>query len=88
MTGVKRKVEMEYMSRGLPVFIQGAHPGIFTSILGGLKRFLIDRPLDVITYTLGGLKRFLIDRPLGVIRGAKNAIKGHLATKQAVNSWW
>ena len=83
----RRKVEMEYMSRGLPVFIQGAHPGIFTSILGGLKRFLIDRPLDVITYTLGGLKRFLIDRPLGVIRGAKNAIKGHLATKQAVDSY-
>ena len=64
----RRKVEMDRMSRGLPVFIQGAHPGIFTSILGGLKRFLIDRPL-------------------GVIRGAKNAIKGYFATKQAVDSY-
>ena len=52
----------------LPVFIQGAQPGVFSSILTGLKSFFIDRPLSV-------------------LRGAKNAIKGHLATKQAVDSY-
>lgn len=52
----------------LPVFIQGAQPGVFSSILTGLKSFFIDRPLRV-------------------LRGAKNAIKGHLATKQAVDSY-
>ena len=52
----------------LPVFIQGAQPGVFSSILTGLKSFFIDRPLSV-------------------IRGAKNAIKGHFATKQAVDSY-
>jgi hypothetical protein len=52
----------------LPVFIQGAQPGVFSSILTGLKSFFIDKPLSV-------------------LRGAKNAIKGHLATKQAVDSY-
>ena len=52
----------------LPVFIQGAQPGVFSSILTGLKSFFIDRPLNA-------------------LRGAKNAIKGHFATKQAVDSY-
>ena len=54
----RRKAKMEYMSRGLPVFIQGAHPGIFTSILGGLKRFLIDRPLGVIRGAKNAIKGY------------------------------
>lgn len=44
----QREDEINNMNKGLPVFIQGAQPGIFTTILGGLKKFLIDIPLNVI----------------------------------------
>ena len=44
----QREDEINNMNKGLPVFIQGAQPGIFTTILGGLKKILIDRPLNVI----------------------------------------
>ena len=66
--GGKSIIPFIHGATALPVFIQGAQPGVFSSILTGLKSFFIDRPLSV-------------------LRGAKNAIKGHLATKQAVDSY-
>lgn len=66
--GGKSIIPFIHGATALPVFIQGAQPGVFSSILTGLKSFFIDMPLNA-------------------LRGAKNAIKGHFATKQAVDSY-